>query len=147
MSCRNSLKIFADKERLALKRFSLPLLALSAGTITAYASTQSTTLNYNGSSATAKLDVDFGWVLLGHSDDADATTTFTTSSNSGRRVAVRLERWDTASAMSDYKYQSDSWAAECTYSWSNVDNYQSRHSIDNSTNTVEYVVRAFTDEE
>lgn len=105
----------------------------------------SSTLEYKGAKATAKLDPQFQWAVLG-SDKATATTEFTTSNN-GYRVAVRLERWDDKNTMGDYKYDSDSSLAQCNYTWTDVYSFQSRHSIDNSTNTKEYAVDAFNAKE
>lgn len=113
-------------------------------TITAFAA-YSSTLEYKGVKATATLTPTFRWAISG-SDEAKAITEFTTG-NGGYRVAVRLERWDDKNTMADYKYDSDSAIAQCNYSWTDVYAFQSRHSIDNSANTVEYAVKAFTAKE
>lgn len=108
--------------------------------VTAFAA-YSSTLEYKGVKATAKLTPNFQWSVLG-SDKATATTEFTTD-NGGYRVAVRLERWDDKNTMGDYKYNSDSSLAQCNYTWTDVYAFQSRHSIDNSNNTLEYAVDSF----
>lgn len=124
----------------------LVTLAVSATSIIpVFAGTKSSTLEYKGSKATAKLDVDFSWKII-TSDKATATTSFTNNPNN-YRVAVRLERWDTSSTMGDYKYNSDAQIAQCNYTWTDVHAFQSRHSIDNSTNTIEYAVDSFNEKE
>lgn len=112
--------------------------------VTAFAA-YSSTLEYKGVKATAKLTPTFQWAIVG-SDKATATTEFTTDNN-GYRVAVRLERWDDKNTMGDYKYDSDSSIAQCNYTWTDVYSFQSRHSIDNSGNTKEYAVDAFNAKE
>lgn len=111
--------------------------------VTAFA--YSSTLEYKGVKATAELVPEFNWAVLGK-DKATATTEFTTG-NGGYRVAVRLERWDDKNTMTDYKYDSDSALAQCNYTWTDVYAYQSRHSIDNATNTQEYAVDSFNAKE
>ena len=118
------------------------LTMFSVITATAYAKTSTSTLEYKGTKATAKLETDFGWKIFGTKDKATATTSFTTSNN-GYRVAVRLERWSDKNTMADFKYNKDSQIAQCNYTWTDVYAYMSRHSIDNSTNTVEYAVDSF----
>lgn len=108
--------------------------------LTAFAA-YSSTLEHKGVKATATLSPHFQWAALG-SDKATATTEFTTG-NGGYRVAVRLERWDDKNTMGDYKYDSDAAIAQCNYTWTDVYSFQSRHSIDNSSNTTEYAVDAF----
>lgn len=49
--------------------------------------------------------------------------------------------------MGNYKYDSDASLAQCNYTWTDVYSFQSRHSIDNSTNTKEYAVDAFNAKE
>lgn len=120
----------------------LVLVMFTVITVTAYAKTSSSTLEYKGTKASAKLETTFRWRLIG-SDDAKATTNFTTNNN-GYRVAVRLERWSNKNTMADFKYDSDSQLAQSNYSWTDVYAYMSRHSIDNSRNTVEYAVKAFS---
>lgn len=124
--------------------FALAAIMVLGVTTTAFAA-YSSTLEYKGVKATAELTPTFKWAILG-SDKATAITEFTTQNN-GYRVAVRLERWDDSSAMSDYKYDSDSTIAQCNYTWTDVYCFKSRHSIDNSTNTTEYSVDAFNAKE
>lgn len=112
--------------------------------VTAFAA-YSSTLEYKGVKAEAKLVPTFQWMILGN-DKATATTSFTTDSG-GYRVAVRLERWDDKNTMGDYKYDSSSTLAQCNYTWTDVYAFQSRHSIDNSSNTTEYAVDAFNAKE
>ncbi|MBD5466485.1 MAG: hypothetical protein HDR22_11890 [Lachnospiraceae bacterium] len=113
-------------------------------TVTAFAA-YSSTLEYKGVKATATLTPSFQWKIVGN-DKATAKTQFTTN-NGGYRVAVRLERWDDKNTRGDYKYNSDASIAQCNYTWTDVYAFQSRHSIDNSSNTVEYAVDAFNAKE
>lgn len=126
------------------KLVSLVIVAVifAIGTGSALAGTKSKTISYEGVSATASLSSDFGWASLKNSDSAKAITKFT-GSNGGYRVAVRLEAWTSKNKMGGYKYQSSGSYAEQNYSWSDVYSFQSRHSIDNSSNTTEHVVKAF----
>ncbi|MDY4095729.1 MAG: hypothetical protein SOY47_03250 [Lachnospiraceae bacterium] len=105
----------------------------------------SSTLEHKGVKATAKLIPTFQWAISGN-DKATAITEFTTDNND-YRVAVRLERWDDKNTMGDYKYDSDSSIAQCNYTWTDVYAFKSRHSIDNSNNTVEYAVDSFNAQE
>ncbi len=129
-----------------MKKFMVIVMALvlTVGIVVpAYAA--SSTLEYKGVKADAELDPEFHWSING-SDKATATTEFTTPSGS-YRVAVRLERWDDKYTMGGHKYDNDSQLAQCNYTWTDVYSFQSRHSIDNSTNTYEYAVDSFNEEE
>jgi hypothetical protein len=121
------------------------VLVLSITTAIPVFGAYTSTLEYKGAKADAELVPKFQWSVVG-SDKATATTEFTTS-NKGFRVAVRLERWDDKKTMGDYKYDSDSQIAQTNYTWTDVYAFQSRHSIDNSTNTKEYAVDAFNAKE
>ncbi|SES86216.1 hypothetical protein [[Clostridium] polysaccharolyticum] len=116
-------------------------LVLVAGSITASAASKS--LFYKDTEAKAVLDVDFHWAIL----DSDDATAYTDKSTGSYPVAVRLELWKNKSGYDQYKYDSDPSYAECNFSYSDVYCYQSRHSIDNSKHTVEYAVKALTEEE
>ncbi|SEA04140.1 hypothetical protein SAMN02745687_01543 [Lachnospiraceae bacterium NK3A20] len=99
---------------------------------------ESKDLEYKGTWATATLTPTFQWVRNGN-DKATAKTKFVIS-NPNYRVAVRLERWDSKTTMGDFKYNNDKTLAQCNYTWTDVYAFQSRHSIDNSNDTVELAV-------
>lgn len=122
------------------------VLALSCCAAVAFAETQSQKLDYKGVTADAKLVCNFG-IKPFASDDAKATTTFTTAATNGYQVAVRLECWQDKNAYIGYKYDRSSTAAELNYNWSDVYCYMSRHSIDNATGSVELDVCTITDRE
>ena len=113
---------------------------LNCAAVVAYAASSSVDLSYNGVTAHATLDCDFGNGLLGHYDNADAVNW----------VAVRLEAWG-SDEMIGYKYDRSTSRAECTYSYSDVSYFESRNSIDEVDeygNTVEeLVVRNLHDNE
>ena len=123
---------------------------LNCAAVVAYAASSSVDLSYNGVTAHATLDCDFGNGLLGHYDNADAVNVFTSSDTKGYWVAVRLEAWG-SDEMIGYKYDRSTSRAECTYSWSDVSYFESRNSIDKVDeygNTVkELVVRNLHDNE
>ncbi|SHH85655.1 hypothetical protein SAMN02745135_02427 [Caloranaerobacter azorensis DSM 13643] len=126
------------------KKRTIMVLALALMLIMAVpvlAKTSERILEYKGTKAIATLETDFNWSVFGK-DYGKAKTKFTTGNN-GYRVAVRIERWDDKYTMADYKYDSSSSLAQCNYTWTDVYAYMSRHSIDNSSNTVEYAVDSF----
>lgn len=106
-----------------------------------YAEVQSGILEYKGLQANYKLDVD--WNLFDN-DNAVADTKFV-NPKSGYKVAVRLEMWKN-NKMQGYKYQEDKEWAQATYSWTGVDVYQSRHSINDTATNKELVVRSLRDD-
>ncbi len=126
--------------------FCASVLALGCCTAAAFAETQSQKLDYSGVTADAKLVCKFG-IKPFASDDAKATTTFTTAATIGYQVAVRLECWQDSNTYTGYKYDRSSTAAELNYNWSDVYCYMSRHSIDNASGSVELDVCAITDRE
>jgi len=125
---------------------SAAVIALNASSVVAFADSKSENLSYDGVSAYASLVCDFGAAWLGHSDNADATNSFTSSNTKGYLVAVRLECWGSDSEIG-HKYDRGPSVAECTYSWTDVSYYESRNSIDNSSGTTELVVRNIHDNE
>ena len=116
------------------------LCVLALGSISAYAGTRSTNLHADHGDATATITTTFRNRLFGN-DDATASTTFVTN-NGNYRVAVRLEWWD-EKAMIGYGYQNGKESCSVAHSHSDVGSYRSRHSIDNSNNTVEYEAYPF----
>lgn len=122
------------------------VLALSCCAAVAFAETQSQKLNYKGVTADAKLVCNFG-IKPFASDDAKATTTFTTAATNGYQVAVRLECWQTDAGVTGYKYARDWASAELNYNWSDVYCYMSRHSIDDASGSEEVDVCVITDRE
>ncbi|ASS88271.1 hypothetical protein ABEP13_09005 [Geobacillus stearothermophilus] len=115
-------------------------LTLLAGA-NVYAATKTGTLTYKDLEARYKLDVDWNWF---DNDNAVAETKFV-NPKSGYKVAVRLEMWKNGK-MQGYKYQEDKKWAQVTYSWTGVDVYQSRHSINDVSTNKELVVRSLRDD-
>lgn len=115
-------------------------LTLLAGA-NVYAATKTGTLTYKDLEARYKLNVDWNWF---DNDNAVAETKFV-NPKSGYKVAVRLEMWKNGK-MQGYKYQEDKKWAQVTYSWTGVDVYQSRHSINDVSTNKELVVRSLRDD-
>ncbi len=131
------------KKFLAISMASIMTISVASIALVANASE---TFDYKGIKATAALDTKFGWNFFNSPDEAKATTKFD-KSHKGYRVASRIECWTAKDKMSGYKYDCDSKTAEVNYNWSNVYCYQSRHSIDNSNNTKEFVVKSYVNKE
>ncbi|GED25844.1 hypothetical protein BAG01nite_19460 [Brevibacillus agri] len=117
-------------------------LALLTAANSAYAETQTDTLQYKDLRADIKLDVD--WNLLDE-DKAEAETDFINPNNSNY-VAVRLEMWKDDSGVSGSKYDRDKSLAECRYTYAGAEYFKSRHSIDSSDRKKELVVDTFSDD-
>ena len=115
----------------------LMMSTLILGSVSAYAGTKTAYLRADHGDATGSLTCNFKTKLFG-SDSATASTKM--GRNDGNyRVAVRLEGWDPKN-MLGYKYASSSTTASVSLSYSDVDNFRSRHSIDNDNNSAEYEV-------
>ena len=116
------------------------MCTLIFGSVSAYAGTMSSNIHADHGDATASLTTKFRNRLFG-SDTATASTSFVTN-NGNYRVAVRLECWNSNSMM-DYVYRNDANSCTVTHTHDDVSNFRSRHSIDNSNNTVEYEVKTY----
>jgi hypothetical protein len=131
--------------KMKLKFGAAVLAATMSLGITAFAA--SGTITYKDISAEYSLKCDFGWKIFKDDDSAKADTKMVGGKKSGHRVACRLEMWEDSSGVTTYKYESDDVWAQCNITYSDVYCFKSRHSIDNSNNTKELVVKALSEKE
>lgn len=111
-----------------------------------YAGSKTATLKADYATATATLSTKFGFAFFKKRDYATASTEITKrdkNSPINYRVAVRLETWEDSDKCTRYTYGIGKNSVTKKASASDVCQFASRHSIDDSKNAKELEARSF----